>query len=51
MAGVTAPVMSELSNLDVDCLVGGDAIDNMGGVTVKREAYSKYSVQCGKPYP
>ena len=34
--GVTAPVMSELSNLDVDCLLGGDVIDHMGGVTVGR---------------
>ena len=27
--GVTAPVMSELSNLGVDCLLGGDVIDHM----------------------
>ena len=49
--GVTAPVMSELGNLGVDCLLGGDAIDHMGGVTVRRGSDSKYSVQWGKPYP
>ena len=49
--GVTAQVMSELSNLGVDCLLGGDAIDHMGGVTVKRGSDSKYLVRWGKPYP
>ena len=49
--GVTAPVMSELSNLGVDCLLGGDAIDHMGGVTVRRGSDSKYSIRWGKPYP
>ena len=34
---VTALVMSELDNLGVDCLLGGDAIDHMGGVTVGRD--------------
>ena len=48
--GVTAPVMSELSNLGVDCLIGGDAIDHMGGATVRRGSDSKHSVRCGKPY-
>ena len=28
--------MSELSNLGVDCLLGGDVINHMGGVTVRR---------------
>ena len=41
---VTALVMSELDNLGVDCLLGGDAIDYMGGVTVGRDPESKYSV-------
>jgi len=39
--GVTAPVISELSNLGVDSLLGGDAIDHMGGVTVSRWSDSK----------
>ena len=38
--GVTAPVMSELSNLGVDCLLGGDAIDHMGSVSVRKESDS-----------
>jgi len=41
---VSAPVMSELGNLGVDCLIGGDAIDYMGGVTVKRGSDPRYSV-------
>ena len=49
--GVTAPVMSELSNLGVDCLLGGDAINHMGFVTVRRGSDSKYLVKWGKPYP
>ena len=49
--GVTAPVMSELGNLGVDCLLGGDAIDHMGGVTVRRGSDSKYLVRWIKPYP
>jgi len=36
--------MSELSNLGVDCLLGGDAIDHIGGVTVRRGSDSKYLV-------
>ena len=36
--------MSELSNLYIDCLLGGDAIDHMGGVTVRRGSASKYLV-------
>jgi len=35
---VTAPLMSKLGNLGVDCLLGGDVIDHMGGVTVKKVA-------------
>ena len=42
--GVTAPVMGELGNLGVDCLLGGDAIDHMGGVTVRRGSDSNYLV-------
>jgi len=42
--GVTAPVISELSNLGVDSLLGGDAIDHMGGVTVSRWSDSKHLV-------
>ena len=49
--GVTAPVMSELGNLGVDCLLGGDAIDHMGVVTVRRGSGSQYVVRWGKPYP
>ena len=49
--GVTAPVMSELSNLGVDCLLGGDAIDHMGSVAVRRGSDSRYLVRWGKPYP
>jgi len=45
---VSAPVMSELGNLGVDCLIGGDAIDHMRGVTVKRGSDSQYSVVWGK---
>ena len=44
---VTAPVMSKLGNLGVDCLLGGDVIDHMGGVTVKRLPSSGYSVVWG----
>ena len=42
--GVTAPVMNELSNLGIDCLLGGDSIHHMGGVTVRRGSDSNYSV-------
>ena len=47
---VTAPVMSELSNLGVDCLLGGDVINHMDGFTVRRGSDSKYLVRWGKPY-
>ena len=49
--GVTALVMTELENLGVDCLLGGDTIDHMDGVTVKRGSGSKYVVMWGKPRP
>ena len=49
--GVTALVMTELGNLGVDCLLGGDVIDHMGGVTVRRDPNSKYVVKWGKPQP
>ena len=39
--GVTASVMSLLSNRGVDCLFGGDAIDHIGDVTVRRGSDSK----------
>ncbi|XP_067932754.1 uncharacterized protein [Watersipora subatra] len=48
--GVTALVMDKLCNLGVDCLLGGDVIDHMGGVTVRRRSDAKYSVRLGKPY-
>ncbi|XP_067944891.1 uncharacterized protein [Watersipora subatra] len=48
--GVTALVMDKLCNLGVDCLLGGDVIDHMGGVTVRRGSDAKYSVRWGKPY-
>ena len=38
---------SELGNLVVDCILGGDAIDHMGGVTVRRGSDSKYLVRWG----
>jgi len=44
---VTAPVMSKLGNLSVDCLLGGDIIDHMGEVKVKRSPSSGYSVVWG----
>ncbi|XP_067931095.1 uncharacterized protein [Watersipora subatra] len=47
---VTAPVISESRNLGVDCLLGGDVIDHMGGVTVGRGVDSKYSVLWGNPH-
>jgi len=47
--GVNAPVMNELCNLGVDCLLGGDVIDHMGGVTVQRDTNSRYLVQWGRP--
>jgi hypothetical protein len=43
--------MGELSNLGVDCLLGSDTIDHMGGVTVERGADMKYVVRWGKPSP
>jgi len=36
--------MSELGNLGIDCLIGGDPIDHIGGVTVRRCSDSQYSV-------
>lgn len=49
--GVNALVMSKLGNLGVDCLLGGDMIDHMGGVTVKRDPNLRYDVVWGKPKP
>ncbi|KAG1663749.1 hypothetical protein GQR58_020218 [Nymphon striatum] len=43
--------MPELGNLGVDCLLGGDVIDHMGGVTVRRDPNLKYVVSWGKPQP
>ena len=48
---VSALIAPELENLGVDCLLGGDVVDHMGGVTIKRGLDSKYSVVWGKPYP
>ena len=38
-----------LENLGVDCLLGDDVIDHMGGVSVHRGPDSRYSVTWGKP--
>ena len=48
---VAAIVVRELGNLGVDCLLGCDFIDHMGGVSVKRGPDSRYSVSWGKPKP
>jgi len=48
---VDAIVVRDLENLGVDCLFGGDIIDHMGGVSVKRGPDSRYSVSWGKPSP
>jgi len=40
--------MSEFGNLGFHCLIGGDVIDHMGGVTVRRGSDSRYSVIRGK---
>ena len=45
VSGATAVVMGELGNLGVDCHLGGDVIDHMGGVTVRRGPSSKYEVR------
>ena len=42
---VTAVMMGELGDLGVDCLLGEDVIDHMGGVTVQRGPSSKYEVR------
>jgi len=44
---VTAPVISKWGNFGVDCLLGKDVTDHMGGVTVKRSPNSGYSVVWG----
>ncbi|KAG1712192.1 hypothetical protein GQR58_002379 [Nymphon striatum] len=49
--GIPVLVMPELGNLGVDCLLGGDVIDHMGGVTVRRDPNLKYVVSWGKPQP
>lgn len=46
---ITAIVVRDLSNLGVDCLLGGDVIDHMGGVSVRRGSGSRYVVTWGKP--
>ena len=40
-----------LENLGVDCLLGDDVVDHMGGVTVRRGSNSRYLVSWGKPSP
>ncbi|KAG1698827.1 hypothetical protein GQR58_005653 [Nymphon striatum] len=49
--GIPVLVMPELGNLGVDCLLGGDVIDHMGGVTVRRDPHLKYVVSWGNPRP
>ena len=44
-------MMSELGNHDVEYRLGCDAIDHMGGVTVRRGSDFKHLVRWGKPYP
>jgi ribonuclease HI len=46
---VTAIAVDGLSNLGVDCLLGCDVIDHMGGVTACRGDDSRYTVRWGKP--
>ena len=46
---VNALVMPNLENLGVDCLLGIDVINHLGGVTVSRDASLKYVVRWGKP--
>ncbi len=48
---VTGLVVPGLDNLGVDCLLGNDIVDHMGGVSVKRASDSKYVVVWGKPHP
>lgn len=47
--GVQAIAMPGLENLGVDCLLGGDVIDHLGGVSVRRGSNSEYLVTWGKP--
>ncbi|KAG1706953.1 hypothetical protein GQR58_003572 [Nymphon striatum] len=49
--GIPVLVMPELGNLGVDCLLGGDVIDHVGGVTVRRDPHLKYVVSWGNPRP
>ena len=46
---VNAIVVHGFENLDVDCLLGDDVVDHMGGVSVHRGSNSRYSVSSGKP--
>lgn len=47
--GVQAIAVRDLENLGVDCLLGGDVVDHMGGVSIKRGPDSRYLVEWGKP--
>ena len=40
-----------LENLGVDCLLGDDVVDHMGGVSIRRGSDSRYVVSWGKPSP
>lgn len=44
---VCALIVSELENLGVECLLGVDVIDRLGGVRIMRGANSKYVVTWG----
>ena len=49
---VTALVMTGLDRLGVDCLLGGDVIRHMGGVTIiARDQGPGYNIKWGKPHP
>lgn len=48
---VAAVVVDGIQNLGVDCLLGCDVVDHMGGVSVRRGPSTRYSVSWGKPQP
>ena len=46
---VHAIAQDGFENLGVDCLLGDDVVDHMGGVTIRRGTDSRYLVSWGKP--